>query len=153
MDFALLISVDGDRRLPACCNMLLRFRCAKGSAIVTEPSLPAPSAPDPVLPLRLEEVLALLRGRWKASYDMQLVQRRGRIYLQVMWAYLEQQSFPLDAEAYGERLQELIDLLNEMGVAAQVREWLTTTSDRPRFGKAMGLALEPAAGRSSEFLL
>jgi uncharacterized protein (DUF1684 family) len=42
---------------------------------------------------------------------MQLVQRRGRLYLQVMWAYLEQQSFPLDAEAYGARIEERVNLV------------------------------------------
>jgi hypothetical protein len=99
-------------------------------------------------------VLDLLRSRWQASYDLQLVQRRGRLYLQVMWAYLEQQSFPLDAEGYTAKLRELIELLNGLGVAEQVREWLRTTRDKPRLGKAMSLALEPAeGGRSSEFLL
>ncbi|MCP9915033.1 DUF3067 family protein [Cyanobium sp. ATX 6F1] len=97
-------------------------------------------------------MLGVLRSRWRASYDMQLVQRRGRLYLQVMWAYLEQQSFPLDAEAYAAHIGELIALLNELGVAGQVREWLLTTAERPRLGKAMGLALE-TGGRGKEFLL
>lgn len=112
-------------------------------------------APDPAAgPLRVAEVLELLQIRWQASYDLQLVRRRGRLYLQVMWAYLEQQSFPLDAEAYEARLAELLEVLNTLGVADQVRGWLRTTRDRPRLGKAMSLALEPAAGgRSSEFLL
>lgn len=45
-------------------------------------------------PLRVEELISCLRQRWKATYDLQLVVRRQRLYLQVMWAYLEQQSFP-----------------------------------------------------------
>jgi hypothetical protein len=113
---------------------------------------PAPASAS--APLRYEEVITLLRSRWQASYDLQLVQRRGRLYLQVMWAYLEQQSFPLDAAGYEARLRELVEVLNNLQVAEQVREWLSTTKDRPRLGKAMSLALEPAAdGRSSEFLL
>jgi len=105
-------------------------------------------------PLALEEVVQLLRSRWQASYDLQLVQRRGRLHLQVMWAYLEQQSFPLDAADYAEKLQQLIEVLNGLGVAQQVRHWLQTTRDKPRLGKAMSLALEPdAGGRSREFLL
>jgi hypothetical protein len=99
-------------------------------------------------------VLELLRSRWQASYDLQLVQRRGRLYLQVMWAYLEQQSFPLDAAAYETRVRELVEVLNNLSVGDQVRAWLRTTCDRPRLGKAMSLALEPApGGRSSEFML
>ncbi|MCX5932368.1 MAG: DUF3067 family protein [Cyanobacteria bacterium] len=116
---------------------------------MTDPVTPSASAP-----LRYEEVIALLRSRWQASYDLQLVQRRGRLYLQVMWAYLEQQSFPLDASGYEARLRELVEVLNNLQVAEQVRGWLSTTRDRPRLGKAMSLALAPAAdGRSSEFLL
>ncbi|MBC1264361.1 DUF3067 family protein [Synechococcus sp. BSA11S] len=112
------------------------------------------AAPFASTPLQYEEVIALLRSRWQASYDLQLVQRRGRLYLQVMWAYLEQQSFPLEADAYEARLRELVEVLNNLRVGEQVRAWLSTTRDRPRLGKAMSLALEPAAdGRSSEFLL
>ena len=110
-------------------------------------------APADAAPLSATEVLELLRSRWQASYDLQLIVRRGRLYLQVMWAYLEQQSFPMSAEAYAERLEELVGQLNGLGVAAQVRQWLTTTSDRPRLGKAMTLALELPEGRAEEFLL
>jgi hypothetical protein len=114
------------------------------------PTIP-PSAPSS--PLSGAELLGLLRLRWQASYDLQLVQRRGRLYLQVMWAYLEQQSFPLDAEAYGAKLADLVASLNGLGVAAQVRDWLNSTTDRPRLGKAMSLPLELPPGRASEFLL
>ena len=62
----------------------------------------------------------MLQVRWQVSYDLQLVQRRGRVYLQVMWAYLEQQSFPLGEEGYRAKLEELVGLLNGLGVAGQV---------------------------------
>ena len=111
---------------------------------MTEPS-DAPLSPD--------EILQILRQRWQASYDLQLIVRRGRLYLQVMWGYLEQQSFPMTAEQYAASLDELVTNLNGMGVAAQVRLWLTTTADKPRVGKAMTLPLELPPGRASEFLL
>ena len=112
------------------------------------------SGPDsPASPLTADEVLGILRERWQASYDLQLIQRRGRLYLQVMWAYLEQQSFPLTAEAYAAKLEDLVGTLNGLGVADQVRDWLRTTSDKPRLGRAMGLALELPPERASEFLL
>ena len=104
-------------------------------------------------PLSEEELLSLLRGRWQASYDLQLVRRQGRLYLHVMWGHLEQQSFPLDAEAYGAKLADLAANLNGLGVAAQVRDWLNSTTDRPRLGKAMSLPLALPPGRASEFLL
>ena len=104
-------------------------------------------------PLASDEVLAILRRRWQASYDLQLIVRRGRLYLQVMWGYLEQQSFPMDAETYAARLEELVANLNGLGVAEQVRHWLLTTPDKPRLGRAMSLPLELPEGRASEFLL
>jgi len=104
-------------------------------------------------PLDADELLGLLQGRWQASYDLQLVQRRGRLYLQVMWAYLEQQSFPLSAAEYRERITAIAAAINDLGLAQEVRQWLATTQDRPRLGKALSLPLEPPQGRSSEFLL
>ena len=109
--------------------------------------------PPAAVPLASAELLQILQRRWQASYDLQLISRRGRLYLQVMWAYLEQQSFPLTPEQYGARLEELVGTLNGLGVAAQVRQWLTTTKDKPRLGKAMTLPLELPPGRASEFLL
>jgi hypothetical protein len=107
----------------------------------------------PAQPLTSAEVLEILRSRWQASYDLQLIVRRGRLYLQVMWAYMEQQSFPLDAEAYSGKLEELVGTLNGLGVAEQVRHWLQTTGEKPRLGKAMTLPLNLPEGRASEFLL
>jgi hypothetical protein len=104
-------------------------------------------------PLSVDELLDLMRQRWKASYDLQLVRRQGRLYLHVMWGHLEQQSFPLSAEAYGEKLAEIVASLNGLGSAAQVRQWLTTTRDKPRLGKALSLPLQLPEGRASEFLL
>ena len=124
---------------PAACNMLLR-----ASASVTQPS---------DAPLSSAEILQILRQRWQASYDLQLIVRRGRLYLQVMWGYLEQQSFPMTSEEYGEKLDELVANLNGLGVTEQVRSWLSTTTDKPRLGKAMTLPLELPEGRASEFLI
>jgi hypothetical protein len=125
---------------PGGCNMLL---CSSASArLAAVPS-----------PLDADELLGLLQGRWQASYDLQLVQRRGRLYLQVMWAYLEQQSFPLSAAEYRERITAIAAAINDLGLAQEVRQWLATTQDRPRLGKALSLPLEPPQGRASEFLL
>jgi hypothetical protein len=109
--------------------------------------------PESGAPLRAGELVGLLRQRWQASYDLQLVRRQGRLYIQVMWGYLEQQSFPLSAEEYQERIEALETTLNGLGVADQVRQWLSTTRDRPRLGRALSLALVLPAGRASEFLL
>ncbi len=103
-------------------------------------------------PLTVDEVINLLRERWQASYDMQLVVRRKRMYLQVMWAYLEQQSFPLNEEEYRTHLAQVVDVVNRLGQAADVRSWLCNTRDRPRLGKALSLQLQ-GDGRLEEFLV
>ncbi|MEB3165173.1 MAG: DUF3067 family protein [Cyanobacteriota bacterium] len=114
----------------------------------------APAAAVPTgSPLTADELLALLRERWQASYDVRLVQRHGRLYFQVMWGHLEQQSFPLTPEQYGERLEAVCAALNDLAVAAEVRSWLGTTRDRPRLGKALSLPLAIDGARASEFLL
>ena len=98
---------------------------------------------EPVVPpLGVEEVIACLRARWKATYDLQLVVRRQRVYLQVMWAYLEQQSFPMDEGTYREHVAEVLDVVNRLGLAEEVRHWLSSTRDKPRLGKALSLHLQ-----------
>jgi hypothetical protein len=135
--------------------MPLRGTALQHAVVQPRSAVPADATASPAddAPLHAAELLDLLRSRWQASYDLQLVLRRGRLYLQVMWGYLEQQSFPLSAEAYGAHLEDLAGTLNGLGVAAQVREWLRTTRDRPRLGKALSLPLELPEGRASEFLL
>ncbi|MEB3159680.1 MAG: DUF3067 family protein [Synechococcus sp.] len=109
-------------------------------------------AADAPSPLTVDEVISCLQQRWQASYDLQLVVRRGRLYLQVMWAYLEQQSFPLDESAYREHMAQVIDVVNRLAQADVVRAWLSSTRDRPRLGKALSLPLEGAEGLE-EFLI
>jgi len=108
---------------------------------------------EPEVALSATELIQLLRQRWQASYDLRLVQRQGRLYFQVMWGHLEQQSFPLTAQGYSERLAEVAITLNELGAANQVRTWLRTTRDKPRMGRALSLALAIPPARAVEFLL
>ncbi|QNI89478.1 DUF3067 family protein [Synechococcus sp. ROS8604] len=111
-----------------------------------------PPLEQSIPPLTVDEVVDLLRKRWQASYDMQVVVRRKRMYLQVMWAYLEQQSFPLDEEEYRTHLAQVLDVVNRLGQAGDVRSWLNDTRDRPRLGKALSLQLQ-GEGRLEEFLV
>lgn len=103
--------------------------------------------------LSAKELIHLVRQRWRASYDMRLVQRQGRLYFQVMWGHLEQQSFPLSEAVYAERVAEVVATVNELGAAKQVRTWLETTRDKPRIGRALSLALLAPSPRLAEFLL
>ena len=98
-------------------------------------------------PLSSAEVLEILRQRWQASYDLQLIVRRGRLYLQVMWGYLEQQSFPMTAEAlHGQARGTGGQSQWPWGGGARCAPGCCTTSDKPRLGKAMTLPLELPRG-------
>ncbi len=103
-------------------------------------------------PLQVDEVISCIKNRWEVSYDIQLVVRLETLYLQIMWAYLEQKSFPLDEEAYRMRVAEVIEVVNRLGLASEVREWLLNVNKRPRIGKALTFKLE-AKDSLSEFVL
>ena len=111
-----------------------------------------PTAESAPKPLGVEELITCLRLRWRATYDLQLVVRRQRLYLQVMWAFLEQQSFPMDESAYREHVAEVLDVVNRLGLAGDVRQWLAETRDKPRLGKALSMQLE-AKGPQAQSLL
>ena len=103
-------------------------------------------------PLEVNEVITFLRNRWQATFDFQLVVRKDRLYLQMMWAYLEQQSFPLTEKEYRTHLAQILDVVNRLGLAAEVREWLATTPKKPRLGRAVSFPLK-GDGCLEEFVL
>ena len=103
---------------------------------------PSNSIDNSEIPLDVDEVISCLRNRWKASYDLRLVVRDKRLYLQIMWNHLEQQSFPMSEEAYRMHLNDVIEVINRVGEAKLVRKWLATIQQKPRLGKAVSLPLE-----------
>ena len=58
----------------------------------------------------------------------------------------------MDESAYREHLAEVLDVVNRLGLASEVRRWLQETRDKPRLGKALSLQLE-AQGPQAESLL
>ncbi len=93
-------------------------------------------------PLNVAEVIACLRERWGVSYDLQLIVRKDCLYLHIMWAYLEQQSFPINEEKYREHLNEVLEIINRLGLADDVRQWMKIVGPRPRIGRALSLKLK-----------
>ena len=102
--------------------------------------------------LKVDEVIYILRSRWSVTYDLRLVSKGKRLYLQVMWAYLEQQSFPLDEATYRSRIADVVEVINRLGLSDEVRHWLCNSSKRPRLGKALSLPLKSVQGLE-EFVL
>jgi hypothetical protein len=94
----------------------------------------------------------LLLDKWGRSYDIQIRRTQGKIFVQIMWRYLEQASFPMTEYEYLEHLQAIAQYLQEWGGVAQVQTFIHQTRERPRLGKAVSIPLDPNA-RASEWML
>ena len=103
-------------------------------------------------PLEADEVMKCLRRRWGVTYDLKLLIKRDRIYLQMMWGFLEQQSFPLDEKTFRENLNRTLEIINRAGYSNFVRNWLENVQAKPRLGRAITLPL-PMDQRMDEFVL
>lgn len=99
-----------------------------------------------------EELQKILFDKWGCSYDVQLRSTRGKIFFQVMWKYLEQNSFPMTEEQYLEHLNTVANYLNAWDGVAQVKKYISQTKERPRLGKAISIALD-LGERASEWIL
>ena len=103
-------------------------------------------------PLGIDEIIYYLDNRWGRKYDFRLFKRKDYLYFQMMWKYLEQESFPLSEEQYKESLAKKIEILNRGGYSNLVREWLRTVNSKPRLGRAVSLQLK-INEKMKEFLI
>ncbi|MHC5597502.1 MAG: DUF3067 family protein [Nostoc sp.] len=99
-----------------------------------------------------QELRQMLLDKWGYSYDVQLRRAQGKIFLQVMWKYVEQASFPLSEVEYQEHLDSIANYLHALGGSTQVQTFIVQTRDRPRLGKAVSIPLD-LGDRSSEWIL
>jgi Domain of unknown function (DUF3067) len=97
-----------------------------------------------------EELYELIVTKWGKSYDLQVRRIQGTIYVQVMWKYLEQASFPLTDEEYFERITLVANYINGWNSAIAVRSFIEETKERPRLGKAVSIPID-LGGRESEW--
>lgn len=99
-----------------------------------------------------EELHQLVVDKWGVSYDIQLRRTQGKVFVQVMWRYLEQASFPMTETEYFEHLSAVTTYINGWGAAEQIIDYVQNTRERPRLGKAVSIPLQ-LGGRSSEWML
>lgn len=99
-----------------------------------------------------QELHQLLLDKWGHSYDVQFRRTQGKIFLQIMWKYLEQASFPMNEAEYQEHLDGVANYLQALGSSAQVKTYITQTKERPRLGKAVSIPLD-LGDRSSEWMV
>jgi Domain of unknown function (DUF3067) len=94
----------------------------------------------------------LLLSKWGRSYDIQVRRTQGKIFVQIMWKYLEQASFPLSETEYMAHLDTVASYLLAWGATRQVQTYIQHTRDRPRLGKAVSIPID-LGDRASEWLL
>jgi hypothetical protein len=99
-----------------------------------------------------QELQQLLLAKWGHSYDLQIRRIKGRIYVQVMWKYLEQASFPMTQEDYLEHLNAIADYIIAWDGVEQLTNYIENTRERPRLGKAVSIPID-LGERASEWIL
>ena len=99
-----------------------------------------------------QELREIITNKWGYSYDVQMKKTPGKIFLQVMWKYQEQASFPLSEVEYLAHLDTVGSYLAAMGAVDQVQKFIDQTTERPRLGKAVSILLN-LGDRASEWIL
>ena len=99
-----------------------------------------------------KDLRQLLLNKWGRSYDVQLRRTQNKVFVQIMWKYLEQASFPLTEAEYQAHLNNVASYVHAFGGTAQVQKFIEQTRDRPRLGKAVSIPLN-LGERASEWLL
>jgi hypothetical protein len=99
-----------------------------------------------------QELRQLLLDKWGLSYDVQVRRTQGKIFVQVMWKYQEQVSFPLSEEDYLEHLNQIASYLAAWNAVDQVRNYIRRTREKPRLGKAVSIPID-LGDRGSEWML
>jgi hypothetical protein len=99
-----------------------------------------------------QELREIIIAKWGYSYDVQMKKTPTKLYLQVMWKYQEQVSFPLSEADYLAHLDTVGSYLVAMGTVEQIQKFIEKTTERPRLGKAVSILLD-LGDRASEWLL
>lgn len=97
------------------------------------------------------ELQTLLIEKWGYSYDLQFRRTQGRIFLQVMWRYQEQASFPLSEAEYLAHMDQMASYISSWNQTEHIVRWIEKTREKPRLGKAINIPLD-LGERASEWL-
>lgn len=99
-----------------------------------------------------QDLRQILVDKWGYSYDVQVRRIQGKIFVQIMWKYLEQASFPLSEAEYMAHLDTIASYVEAWGARAQVQQYIVQTRERPRLGKAVSIPID-LGDRSSEWII
>lgn len=111
-------------------------------------------SPSPAPSLTGADLKRVIQEKWGQPFDLRFRRVQGRIFLQVMWKYLGQRSFPMTPAQYDQHLESIATYLGALGGTQQFLDFVAETRERPRLGKAVNIPLVVELGdRASEWLL
>lgn len=79
------------------------------------------------------ELRQLVYERWGKTFEVRLQRRGSRMYLHVMWKFLEQKSFHMTEDEYNAQLDAVAEYLTCWGVANVVREGIRGARRTPGY--------------------
>jgi len=82
-------------------------------------------------PITGKELQEISKEKWGCSYEMRIQKRGSKVFLHVMWKYLEQQSFPMTPEEYLEQLDAVAELLNYWECSDRIRKEMLAEKKKP----------------------
>jgi hypothetical protein len=93
------------------------------------------------------------------AYDIQIRKNTpfgeasGNVYLNVMWRYFGQKSFPMDEREYLEHLEAIGQYITAMGRVQHFKDFVTKSRKRPNayFGYAVGIPLDVEPSTADDF--
>ena len=105
-----------------------------------------------IVPMTGKDLHQLIVNKWGYSFDVQLRRIKDRVFVQIMWRYIEQASFPLSEQEYVENLEAIAQYLQAWGGSEQVEQFVSLTKEKPRLGKAVSIPINLGAWASEWFI-
>ena len=105
------------------------------------------------------ELLEIIVRKWGVAYDIQIRKNTpfgeasGNVYLNVMWRYFGQKSFPMDERAYLEHLEAIAQYITAVKRVDEFKDFVADSRKRPNayFGYAVGIPLNVEPQTADDF--
>lgn len=96
---------------------------------------------------------SLIKEKWSCQYDIQPALRMGRVYLQVMWRYLEQQSFYLPEDEFDMHMEAIAQMIVEWNAVDIVTSFITQTKKKPVVGITLNIPIPHVSAKQYQDML